>query len=140
MRMELVSFQLCPAMRANGHRLKHRRFRLNMRGHFFTGKVTALGQAAQRGCGVACSGDIQNPPGWHPAQCVVYIILWFNKQLYIPQHPPVTSPIRACYLPTSSRRQGGQKHTLLEHRVACLCTHPWEWPRLWLCVCLCCSL
>lgn len=24
---------------------------------------------AQRGCGVSFSGDIQNPPGCHPAQC-----------------------------------------------------------------------
>ena len=26
--------------RGNGHKLKHRRFRLNVRGHLFTGRVT----------------------------------------------------------------------------------------------------
>ena len=31
----------------------------------------ALEQAAQGGCGVSCSGDIQDPPGHGPLQPVV---------------------------------------------------------------------
>ena len=36
----------------------------------------ALGQVAQRGCGVSFSGDIQNPPGCHPVQCAVGDPAW----------------------------------------------------------------
>jgi len=47
--------------RDNGHKLKHRKFHLNVRKNFFALRVTAL--VAQRGCGVSFSGDIQDPPG-----------------------------------------------------------------------------
>ncbi|KAK4810883.1 hypothetical protein QYF61_013291 [Mycteria americana] len=47
--------------RGNGHKVKHRRFHLNIRKHFFTVEVTEhWAQVAQRGCGVSLLGDIQN--------------------------------------------------------------------------------
>jgi len=46
--------------RGNGHKLKHRKFRLNMRKNFFSLK------AAQRGCEVTFSGDTQNASGRSP--------------------------------------------------------------------------
>jgi len=49
--------------RGNGHKLKRRKFRLNMRKNFLS-----LEQADQRGCGVLFSGDIQNLPGCSPVQ------------------------------------------------------------------------
>jgi len=54
--------------RGNRHKLKHRKFHLNRRKNFFTLRVTALEQAAQGGCGVSFSGDIQDPPGQGPVQ------------------------------------------------------------------------
>ena len=63
--------------RGKGHKLKPRRFWLSMRGHFCTGRVTrALGQAAQRGCAVCFSGDIQTLPGCHTVQCALGDPAW----------------------------------------------------------------
>jgi len=48
----------------SGHRLEHKKFHLNMRKNVFTFRVTeAMEKAAQRGCGVSFSGDIQIFPG-----------------------------------------------------------------------------
>ena len=49
--------------RGDRHKLKHRRFSLNIRKHIFTVKVTALAQVAQAGC-----GDSQTPAGPNPGQ------------------------------------------------------------------------
>jgi len=51
--------------RGNGHKLKQRKLQLNMRKNFFPLRVTEA-QAAQGGCGVSVSGDIQDT-GW--TQC-----------------------------------------------------------------------
>jgi len=62
-------FSVVPSNRTrdNGHKLKHKKFHLNMRNNFFEGG-RALAQAAQRCCGVSFSGGIQNPPGCGPVQ------------------------------------------------------------------------
>jgi len=67
-------FSVVPSDRAkdNRHKPKHRKFHLNMRKNFFTLRVNrALEQAAQRGCGVSFSGDIQDPPAQGPVQPAV---------------------------------------------------------------------
>ena len=53
--------------RGNEHTLKYRKLQLDMKKNFFEGD-RALEQAAQRGCGVSFSGDIQNPLGQDPVQ------------------------------------------------------------------------
>ena len=58
--------------RGNGHKLKQRKLQLKMRKNFFPLRVDgALAQAAQGGCGVSFSGDIQEPPGQGPVQPAV---------------------------------------------------------------------
>ncbi|GAB0185397.1 translation initiation factor IF-2-like [Grus japonensis] len=56
--------------RGDGHKLEHGKVHLK----YIEEKLLdsegdrALEEAAQRGCGVFFSGDIQNPPGRHPVQ------------------------------------------------------------------------
>ena len=58
--------------RGNGHKLKHRKFRLNMRKNFFPLRVTEhWNSGTQEGCGVSFSGDTQDPPGQVPVQIVI---------------------------------------------------------------------
>jgi len=61
--------------RGNGHKLKHRKFRLNMRKNLIHYPHSegngALEQTAQGGCGVSFSGDIQDLPVCNPVQPAV---------------------------------------------------------------------
>lgn len=43
--------------RANGHKVKHRKYCMNIRRHFSTGH--AVTQLAHRGCSISIPGDIQ---------------------------------------------------------------------------------
>lgn len=52
--------------RDNGHKVKHRRFPLNIRKHFYAVKVVALAWVGQRGCEILLLGDGQNLPGCSP--------------------------------------------------------------------------
>ena len=56
------SFQWCPVT-GNRHKLKQRRFHLNIREHFSCKGDQALAQVAQRDCAVSHFGDIQKPSG-----------------------------------------------------------------------------
>jgi len=54
--------------RGNRHKLKPKKFQLNMRKNFFTLRVTEHWNRLPRGVGVSFSGDIQKLPGQGPMQ------------------------------------------------------------------------
>jgi len=57
--------------RGNGHKLKLRKFHLNMRKKSFTLRMTAHWNRLPRGFWVCFSGDMQNTPGRGPVQPAV---------------------------------------------------------------------
>jgi len=58
--------------RGNGHKLKQKKFQLNMRKNFFPLRVMELWNRLPReGCEFSFSGDIQTPPGRGPVQPAV---------------------------------------------------------------------
>lgn len=63
-------FSLVPSdrMRGSGHKLKCKKFPVNMRKLFSMGVAEPLAQVAQKGFGVSLPGDNQNPSGHGPEQ------------------------------------------------------------------------
>jgi len=57
--------------RGSGHKLKHRRFPLNIKKHFYCEGGQALAEVAQRSCGISILGGVQKAPGHGPGQPAV---------------------------------------------------------------------
>ena len=55
-------------IRGNGVKSEKERFRLDVRGEFFTESDEVLEQASRRGCGCSVSGNVQGQGGWSPGQ------------------------------------------------------------------------
>lgn len=54
--------------RGNGQQLKHWKFHLNSKNHYFTVRVIKHWYVAEKGCGVSILRDIQSLTGHYPGQ------------------------------------------------------------------------
>lgn len=74
-RISLYSVVSSDRTGANGHNMKHGRFPLNIRKHFFTVRLTEMEEVARRGCEVSLLGDIQKLSGHGSGQLVPGVCL-----------------------------------------------------------------